>query len=222
VAGDRFTDPTQIEFGSVMDERLKANSATNVNWSSRKSLEGTWLVSVDYLLRGAKGIATWSFDPKNLVLVPESQSALQLSNSVALTISEDKLEKTEHFHPTSNLSIPQATEEAATTTALSVVPELVELQVIETETRTELISVVDSEMKFFHIVEDNYEGTSEEEGLPERDEPHKETEAATEIVEDVIETEAQKVAEEPFTPSKNQSTSRWAEVLFGSKDEDEQ
>jgi hypothetical protein len=32
LAGDRFTDPTQIEFGTVMDERLATNGATDVAW----------------------------------------------------------------------------------------------------------------------------------------------------------------------------------------------
>jgi len=39
LASDRFTDPTQIEFGSVMDDRLASNRATKSKWSSFLPLE---------------------------------------------------------------------------------------------------------------------------------------------------------------------------------------
>jgi hypothetical protein len=58
LASDRFTDPNQIEFGTVMDDRLQLNKATNATWSSRKSVEGEWLVSVKFSLEGTSGTAT--------------------------------------------------------------------------------------------------------------------------------------------------------------------
>ena len=81
---------------------------------------------------------------------------------------------------------------------------------MESETRTT-----------FHVVENQIEETPIVEV-----EQKQETELFEEVVEEVIEiVEPEPVQEtkpqEPYSPTKNQSTSRWAEVLFGSKDEDE-
>jgi hypothetical protein len=225
LAGDRFTDTAQIEFGTVMDDRLSSNGATNIKWGSRKSAEGEWLVSVGFTLGGAAGVATWSFDPKNLHLVPENQSALQLSNASTLTIGDAPalVRPEQPAHPTNFVAPIEIIEEAPTPTAsLSVVPELIEEESTEPETRTEVITVVESETRTtFHVVEDQIEETPVVE-----DEQIQETELFEEVVEEVIEVvEPEPVQEtkpeEPYAPTKNQSTSRWAEVLFGSKDEDE-
>jgi hypothetical protein len=99
---------------------------------------------------------------------------------------------------------------------------LIEEESTEPETRTEVITVVESETRTtFHVVEDQIE-----EHPVVEDEQIQETELFEEVVEEVIEVvEPEPVQEtkpeEPYAPTKNQSTSRWAEVLFGSKDEDE-
>lgn len=228
LAGDRFTDPTQIEFGTVMDERLQNNHAKEIRWSSKKSVEGDWLVSVEYTLAGTPGIATWSFDPKNLFLVPENQSALQLSNAAPLTSGESpKTFKPEQAnHPTQNLAPLEVVEAVEpTTTGLTIVPEFVEVET--TETRTEVITVVETETKTtFHVVEDHVaEETHEpvhfqvvaapEEISAKEDETFEEV---SEPIQEPVEEISEPVSE-PAPAPKIQSTSRWAEVLFGSKDE---
>jgi hypothetical protein len=215
LAGDRFTDPTQIEFGTVMDERLQSNKAREIKWTSRKSVEGDWLVSAEYTLSDTAGVATWSFDPKNLFLVPENQSALLLSNAAPLTLAETRTLAPEQVaHPTNTFIPAEVIEEAAPQTAgLTIVPELVEVETTETETRTEVITVVETETRTtFHVVEDH---------VVEQAEVVEEAPVEVAIEEPVVEKEEQVTPTEPYTPTKTQSTSRWAEVLFGSKDEDE-
>ena len=227
LAGDRFTDPTQIEFGTVMDERLQANKARDIKWSSRKSVEGDWLVSAEYTLSDTPGAATWSFDPKNLFLVPENQSALLLSNAAPLTLAESRpVTPQQVAHPTNTFVPVEVIEEAAPQTAgLTIVPELVEVEVekTETETRTEVITVVETETRTtFHVVEDHVveEQLVEESTVFEVVEESP-IEVAVEEPAVVKEEPETKKSEEPYTPTKAQSTSRWAEVLFGSKDEEE-
>jgi hypothetical protein len=234
LAGDRFTEPTQIEFGAVMDERLSSNKATNSNWFARKTVEGVWLVSVEYVLGTVKGIATWSFDPKNLFLVPENQSALLLSNASPLSLAETKSVPTEQaLHPTVIATQPESLEEVKTPTAsLSVVPELEEVA-----TETEVISVVEMETRsVFHVVEDVVE-ESEHYEFEAIDEDHYQSESFAEVeseAEQAFQQEADTVEEVKLEPvqeaaaesasveaPKVQSTSRWAEVLFGSKDYEE-
>jgi len=234
LAGDRFTEPTQIEFGAVMDERLAANKATDTKWFARKSVEGVWLVSVEYVLGTEAGTATWSFDPKNLFLVPENQSALLLSNASPLSLAETKPVRTEpNLHPTVVANQPEIVEEVKTpTAALSVVPELEEVS-----SETEVQSVVETETKaLFHIVEDVVEETANYDfEVIEEDHYQQESFAEIESQDEVVQ------AEEVVTPSEEQaepvkelevqappvetprvqSTSRWAEVLFGSKDEED-
>lgn len=225
LAGDRFTDPTQIEFGAVMDERLQVNKATAASWSSRKSVEGEWLVTVSFILEGNPGAATWSFDPKNLLLVPENQSALQLSNSTPLTIGEtSRLPKPEqHSHPTSLIVPVEIQEEPATqTSGLTIVPELLLTETIEEENSTEVIAVVETETRAtFHVVEDQVEELHiQDTEIVEQPELFEEVRHETVEVaepEPVQDTRS----EEPASAPKVQSTSRWAEVLFGSKDEEE-
>jgi hypothetical protein len=234
LAGDRFTDPTQIEFGTVMDERLANNRATDVSWVSKKTVEGVWLVSAEYKVDSERGIATWSFDPKNLSLVPENQSALLLSNGSPLSLidSTPKIKTEQVMHPTVSASYAETIEEETqpATTGLSVVPELVEETAVE-ENQTEVITLVETETRAtFHVVDDvQEEFESEEIYSQEREDVIEEvveeapvaTEAVTiqepEAVEPVTETVAPEVQAPP-----TQSTSRWAEVLFGTKDDEDE
>jgi len=237
LAGDRFTDPTQIEFGTVMDERLATNGATDVAWVSKKTVEGVWLVSAEYKIDSQPAIATWSFDPKGLSLVPENQSALLLSNGSPLSLIESKPVKTEQIlHPTVTASqVETVIEELPTqTTGLSVVPELIEETQPEEDNRTEVINIVETETRAtFHVVDD----VVEEVEVYEQEEQS----FVEEVVEEVVEEESfdsfseeevsqeepvaepvVEVEEKPATQTPPiQSTSRWAEVLFGSKDEEE-
>jgi len=232
LAGDRFTDPTQIEFGTVMDERLSNNHAKEVRWVSRKSVEGVWLVSAEYLLNSEPGFATWSFDPKNLFLVPENQSALLLSNASPLSLADisKPVKPQQVMHPTVTASQVEPEMEVTTPTAgLTIVPELAEIET--TETHTEVITVVETETRTtFHVVEDHHTHTEEDVVFIHEDE-----ELVEEVQEELFETTEKFAAVEPVEPTveepqaqepvveqqKPQSTSRWAEVLFGTKDDED-
>jgi len=233
LAGDRFTDPTQIEFGTVMDQRLATNRATDVSWVSKKTVEGVWLVSAEYKVASEAGTATWSFDPKNLSLVPENQSALLLSNGSPLSLidSTPKVKSEQVLHPTVSAAQVETFEEETqpATTGLSVVPELIEEIPVE-QNQTEVITVVETETRAtFHVVDDVQEEFESEEIYSQE----KENVAEQIFVEEIVVTETSIVEEqetfepvaEPEAPvvqaPPTQSTSRWAEVLFGSKDEED-
>jgi hypothetical protein len=235
LAGDRFTDPTQVEFGVVMDERLAQNGSNSSNWSAKKSLEGDWLVTVSFVLSDGSGSATWSFDPKQLFLVPENETALQLSNGLAVTAAANKIrniepETTTNFIPPV-VDIEETFEEVAQTAGLTVVPEIVEVEETVYETEDEVIVDV-SARNVFHVVEDSADEIADE----YLDEPLVEElfEAHTEeptvemqITKQTIPIEDQPVVEETAetetdSSPKPQSTSRWAEVLFGAKADEEE
>jgi len=239
LAGDRFTDPTQVEFGVVMDERLAQNGAKSSNWFAKKSIEGDWLVTVSFALADSRGEATWSFDPKQLFLVPENETALQLSNGLPVTAAANKVRNLEpetvtNFVPPI-ISIDDPEEEPTQTSGLSIVPEIVEVEetIFEDEEQVEATT-----RSTFHVVEDTADLEDEyldeplEEGYESsendvvtftehivliEEEPAEEVTVKEEIVELPISTESQTDS----TP-KPQSTSRWAEVLFGSKDDEEE
>jgi hypothetical protein len=224
LAGDRFTDPTQVEFGVVMDDRLAQNGAKTTNWSARKSVEGDWLINLAFELPDGSGNATWSFDPKQLFLVPENEAALQLSNGLPVTSATSKVRNLEPEQTTSFvppvIEIQEEIEAITQTSGLTVVPEIAEVDEISYEVEEEVIT-----RNVFHVVEDVTE-ESEDEYF---DEPLGEEvlETEEEIQEEVLVTEEiTLVEEEPeqesnAEPAKPQTTSRWAEVLFGSKDEEE-
>jgi hypothetical protein len=235
LAGDRFTDPTQVEFGVVMDERLAQNGAKTSNWSAKKSVEGDWLVTVSFELSDSSGSATWSFDPKQLFLVPENETALQLSNGLPVTAAANKVrniepEATTHFVPPV-IEIAETIEEVVQTAGLSVVPEIVEVEETIYETEDEIIVDVTTR-SVFHVVEDSEDEIADEyldEPLVEElfeattEEPEDDIQITEQIV--VIQDEpAAEVIAETQTDStpKPQSTSRWAEVLFGAKEDEEE
>lgn len=75
VAGDRYSETAQVEFGSLILERLSASGYANVTWSSSKPEFGDWRVTCDL----GDTHATWVFDLKKLSLSPDNELAVQLS-----------------------------------------------------------------------------------------------------------------------------------------------
>ena len=242
LAGDRFTEQTQVEFGSVMDERLITNKAKNSKWYAIKSPEGDWLVSVSYIVSGSAGVATWSFDPKQLFLVPENESALQLSNGLPLSAMDAA-------HPSTSLDT-QLTEsvievfsvedEVTPTGGLSIVPELIEIdeEEVSAVTPTEVIDI--ATRGSFRLIPDDtalpHSRYLDEQlsPIPEADqalETHQSSDIFEEVVveEEFVGNQSEETIFEEKTDSppveetqKPQSTSRWAEVLFGSRDDEEE
>lgn len=216
LAGDRFAEPTPVQFGEVMDERLENNGARNIVWSSKKSNEGDWYVSINFTTSQGTGTATWGFDPKQLFLTPENEAALQLSNGVPVSA----------LSKTGPLTQEPVAEPVNTTNhpSLSVVPEvsIVEEPIEETIYEEELFidePVVSTNP--LRIVRD--EDLQVEESVTEQIEIIEEIVVVEPIIETVVEeeasTEPEVVEPETIKPATN---SRWAEVLFGSKDDEEE
>jgi len=231
LATDRFADPSNIEFGLVMDDRLANNKATNLSWSSRKSGEGHWLVEVAFKIQDVAGSAIWSFNPKALLLTPENETAIQLSNGMTLNLgstpstvhSAPRQEQPNTFvHPVMETSLEQDTP-----TGLTLVPEI-------QEPVTEVIPVQEdtSSRPILRVIpepEQIFETEYLDEPLDEVFEEEQFEEPVTEVIfeEAVIEEEpvaeqVEVVQEKPAAPAIPQTTSRWAEVLFGAKEEDEE
>jgi hypothetical protein len=84
IAGDRYSDSTQVEFGEIIGNRLISSGATGVSWSAKKIDTSMWHVIASYQIDGGKGLATWSFDPRRLTLSPENETAQTLSSQETL------------------------------------------------------------------------------------------------------------------------------------------
>lgn len=84
IAGDRYSDSTQVEFGDIIGNRLVSSGATGVAWSAKKIDTSMWHVIATYQIDGGTGLAIWSFDPRRLTLSPENDTAQTLSSQETL------------------------------------------------------------------------------------------------------------------------------------------
>lgn len=87
IAGDRYSDSTQIEFGEIISGRLVTSGASAISWVAKKIEPNSWHIIANYTLNGAPGSATWAFDPRRLTLSPESETAVTLSSQETLNNS---------------------------------------------------------------------------------------------------------------------------------------
>ena len=87
IAGDRYNDSTQIEFGEIISGRLVTSGAEGISWVAKKIESSSWHIIANYTLNGVAGSATWSFDPRRLTLSPESETAVTLSSQETLNNS---------------------------------------------------------------------------------------------------------------------------------------
>jgi hypothetical protein len=85
VAGDRYNDVSQTEFGEIISSRLNASGAHDHRWSTFRDENHSWNIVVEYLLNGSGNKAVWFFDPKKLLLSPENENAIALSTQNQLT-----------------------------------------------------------------------------------------------------------------------------------------
>ena len=85
IAGDRYTDISHIEFGEIIASRLEASGVSQFSWSAARDENHQWLVSVSFERLGGPAAATWSFDPKRLLLSPENELAVTLSTQNAIS-----------------------------------------------------------------------------------------------------------------------------------------
>lgn len=87
IAGDRYNDSSQIEFGEIISGRLVTSGAEGISWVAKKIEPNNWHIVANYTLNGVAGSATWSFDPRRLTLSPESETAVTLSSQETLNNS---------------------------------------------------------------------------------------------------------------------------------------
>ena len=108
VAGDRYNEVSQTEFGEIISSRLIASGVASHSWSTHRDENHSWRITVSYELNGQKQSAIWSFDLKKLLLSPENDVAVTLSTQNQLS-EPPKLKPVEHVAaPT-----PELTDTAA-------------------------------------------------------------------------------------------------------------
>lgn len=116
IAGDRFNDEVQAEFGQIIESRLFASGAKDVRWSSKRQDAGAWLLTASYKLGDNEGVATWVFEPRKFHLVPENEAAVTLSNhDSGLDGPIPKLRSVVSPTPSNTASMPAATYTATST-----------------------------------------------------------------------------------------------------------
>ena len=80
IAGDRFNDEVQEEFGRIIESRLFASGARHISWSSKRVDVGAWHSMARFELGDEEGQALWLFEPRKYLLAPENETAVTLSN----------------------------------------------------------------------------------------------------------------------------------------------
>ena len=78
---DRFNEVRHREFGDLVTERLRNGGASAITWKASRETPFTWLITASFETMGGVGLATWTFDPRHVVLSPENETAVVLSNS---------------------------------------------------------------------------------------------------------------------------------------------
>ncbi|MEY4366666.1 MAG: hypothetical protein RLZ28_81 [Actinomycetota bacterium] len=81
LSNDRFGEPTQIEFGALIREKLDSLGASDAAWTARKVEGGSWQIRCDFQLQSNGSLAIWSFDLRRSGLSPENEVALNLAAS---------------------------------------------------------------------------------------------------------------------------------------------
>jgi hypothetical protein len=239
VEADRYSEATQVEFGEVLESRLRASEATSVSWSASKR-EGTpWMVSVTYDSTQGSKSAVWSFDQRKLILSPENEAAVKLSagefgavtaspklRNVEPTVEATKVTELPRVEE-SNIELPAfvapvapvSSIEELTRTSIQAVDEV---QSSESEALSPTADLLDALRK--KRANANVVSAVVSEELPVAETAF----AAKETFEDSLETNVsdnvvEEVAPAPVTsPAKKgrPSMPSWDEIVFGTKTED--
>lgn len=234
VEADRYSEATQLEFGEILEGRLRKADATNIHWSATK-LEGEpWMVSVSYLSAHENRTANWSFDQRKLVLSPENESAVKLSaGDFAASPSTPKLRRVEETaENTRVIDLPRVdivseTESSAEASAPATVSSIEEL------TRSSLQSVTD-EAEGENVIAEPLSPTADLlEALrkkriaateaPIADSASVATDPEPKAPELVSEPEVEEIDPAPIAPAAKKgrpSMPSWDEIVFGTKADD--
>lgn len=84
ISPDRYNETRHQEFGELVAERLANAGATSLSWQASRTSPTTWLITAQYETPNGAGLATWSYDPRHVILSPENETAVNLSNSATM------------------------------------------------------------------------------------------------------------------------------------------
>ncbi|CAB4625409.1 unannotated protein [freshwater metagenome] len=143
VEADRYSEASQVEFGEVLESRLRANEATNASWTASKREGSPWMVSVTYESPQGSKSATWSFDQRKLVLSPENEAAVKLSaGDFSAVTSSPKLRQLEPtVDSTKVIELPRVEADEPITEAPVYIAPVAPVSSIEELTRSSLQAV---------------------------------------------------------------------------------
>ena len=85
IAGDRYNESNQVEFGEIIRARLQSSGASVATWSCKRTDSDGWLITCAFEMNGSPLQAVWNFVPRRLALSPENENAVSLSSQNSLT-----------------------------------------------------------------------------------------------------------------------------------------
>ena len=150
IAGDRYNESNQVEFGDIIKSRLQSSGASEADWTCKRTEADGWLLSCVFELNGSRHQAVWHFVPRRLALSPENETAVSLSSPNSLT--ENPIAK---LHPVSE---PYASRETAaepfleTATETGTVTELIPQIVSEAEPASNLTANLAETLEFEGVI----------------------------------------------------------------------
>lgn len=249
VEADRYSEASQIEFGEILEGRLRKAGASNITWSATK-LEGEpWMVSVTYDSPQGNHVAVWSFDQRKLVLSPENESAAKFSaGDFAANTPSPKLRQVEPVSTgTRVIDLPRAEvssdEESKAALPASPAPAI---SSIEELTLSSLESVAEANEAVEALTPESLSPTADllealrkkraaasetapHNGVQSEAEPSAETQEQDIVQEPAVTQESQvgetveEIAAAPIAPAAKKgrpSMPSWDEIVFGTKADD--
>lgn len=245
VEADRYSEATQVEFGEVLESRLRSNDATNASWSASKREGAPWMVSVTYDSPQGSKSAIWSFDQRKLVLSPENEAAVKLSaGDFSAVTSSPKLRQVEPtVDSTKVIELPRVEADEPNIEAPVYIAPVAPVSSIEELTRSSLQAVEDAVEEVQQIGAEALSPTADllEELRKKRANANPASSVGSETLsesqpdlpaadthEDSVETngsatQVEEVSPAPVTPPAKKgrpSMPSWDEIVFGTKADD--
>lgn len=225
VEADRYSEATQVEFGEVLEGRLRNLDGSNAKWSATKLEGAPWMVSVSFDSPQGKVVATWSFDQRKLILSPENEKAVKLSaGDFAAATAASKLRQVEpSIEATQVIELPSPgiSREDSAAEPVDYVAPVVAISSIEELTRSSLQTLEDSaaleESEQLSPTADLLEALRKKRANVNSTAPLEEAS----VVEDIIAVE--EVSPAPIIPAAKKgrpSMPSWDEIVFGTKADD--
>lgn len=84
ISPDRYNEARHQEFGELISERLSNTGASGLTWQASRLNPSTWTITASFETPAGPGFATWTYEPRHVVLSPENETAVNLSNTATL------------------------------------------------------------------------------------------------------------------------------------------